>query len=206
MDQPSIVPGQETGASSSNEFSRDCKTKEEAMKVFENAASRLLDVNNWKKISGNPSAVFQLTDEHGVPVHRPARLGDHFRISIPGPGNIAGDGDDWVQVEAIEHSSNEDESTIAMRVGPTDNPSSDKKEVAHFFSGEATSSFSIVRKGKRVTASVQGRNEKPNLSAENIIDKLRNLVVGAGAMAGLNRPQWQGLVRGLLKEISPEVE
>ena len=49
-----------------------------------------------------------------------------------------------------------------------------------------------------ISAEVHGRNEKPNTSAENLPDKIRNAVVGIGAVAGFAKIQWQKLVKGLL--------
>jgi hypothetical protein len=200
MQGPAIVPDNETGASSDNEHSVQKQDEGSAKQLFELAKGRLLDVNNWHSLSGGASATFQLTDEKGNAVHRPAQLGDHFKIDIPGPGTITGKGSDWVQVEAIEQHSDENEDIVAIRVRPVTNPQNTKEDVAHFFTDDASSTFSVRRKGNIIVAAVQGRNEKPNISAENLIDKLRNAVIGATAIAGMNKPQWKSLVKGLLSE------
>jgi len=200
MEGPSIVPDSHTGASSNNEHSIVESDLESAKQLFQLARIRLLNVNGWHQLSGVASAVFQLTDETGKQVDRPAKLGDHFKIDIPGPGSITGEGDDWVQIEAIEEKSTDNSEVIAIRVRPTSNPQNSKADVAHFFSDEASSTFSVMRNGTTVTAAVYGRNEKPNLNADSLLDKLRNAVVGASAIAGMNKPQWKSLVIGLLSE------
>lgn len=200
MEDRSLVPDYETGARSDNTHSVEKENEQAAKQLFQLAKERLLNVNGWHKLSGKASAVFQLTDEKGKTVDRSARLGDHFKIDIPGPGTLAGKGNDWVQVEAIEENATGDQEIIAIRVRPASDPKNTKEEVAHFFTDEASSTFSVIRKGNSITAAVHGRNEKPNLSAGNILDKARNAVVGAGAIAGLNKPQWKSLVRGLLEE------
>ncbi len=200
MKAPAIVPDNHSGASSNNEFSVQKQDIGSAQKLFQLGKARLLNVNQWHQLSGMASAVFQLTDEHGKEVNRPARLGDHFKIDIPGPGTITGKGNDWVQIEAIEENDEADCEIIAIRVRPASNPQSNKEDVAHFFSEEASSTFSITRNGNVVTAAVQGRNEKPNLKAENLLDKVRNAVIGTSAIAGMNKPQWKSLVKGLLSE------
>jgi len=125
-------------------------------------------------------------------------LGDHFKINIPLLGNIGGEGYDWVQVEAIDNHSEKNREAIAIRVRPANDPSNTKEEITHFFSDEASSTFSVIRTDNAVTASVQGRNEKPNTDAGNVMDKIRNTIVATGAMMGLNKPQWKSLARGLL--------
>jgi len=68
----------------------------------------------------------------------------------------------------------------------------------HFFSKEATSSFLVEHAGRKVEASVKGRNELPNVEIHGLINKIRNLLIGLGAMIGLNYPQWKALVKGIL--------
>lgn len=200
MTEPSITPDKDSGASSDTTHEVVMSDSTAAQTLFESAKHKLLDVNNWHKYSGKGSAVFQLTDEKGNKVYRSAQLGDHFKIDIPGPGNSTGEGNDWVQVEAIEHTSDNDKEVLAMRVRPTDNPHTTKKDVAHFFTDEASSTFSVTMQGNKIVAAVNGRNEKPNTKADRLIDKVRNVIIAAGAIAGLNKPQWKSLVKGLLEE------
>ncbi len=55
-----------------------------------------------EQLSGKATADFELRDSHGKEEHRLARVNDYFKIDIPGPRSAAGDGYDWVKVEAIE--------------------------------------------------------------------------------------------------------
>ena len=71
--------------------------------------------------------------------------------------------------------------------------------MAHFYTDEATSNFIVKREGTKVTAGVYGRNEKPNVKTETIIDKVRNAVVGTGAVTAFSKIQWKALVNGLLE-------
>jgi len=194
-----LAPHNDGGTASDTFHSIECAGITEAQQLFKQAAHRLLHVNKWHALTGMGTAVFSLTDEYGQTVDRSARLGDHFKIDIPGPGSIAGKGDDWVQVEAIETRHKADEEIVAMRVRPAQNPGSNDKNIAHFFSQQASSTFFVSRKNNVVAAGVQGRNEKPNVTTRHIADKVRNAVVGLGAMAGLNKPQWTALVKGLLQ-------
>lgn len=194
----SITPDNHSGKSSDTFHEVTCTDERSAVHLFNKAKERLLDINHWKDIAGEGSSDFKLYDEQGNLANRPVKLGDHFRIDIPGPGTVSGKGYDWVQVEAIEQFSNDEKEEVAVRVRPADDPTSEKKDVAHFFSEDASSTFSVIRIGKKVIASVQGRNEKPNTGTSNIADKVRNTVIAAGALMGLNKPQWKSLVKGLL--------
>jgi hypothetical protein len=192
-----IVPEHQKGAKTDAEHSITAENAEQAGKIFERARQRLLDVNHWQQLCGKPSAEFRLTDNAGNEVNRPAQVNDHFKINIPAPGVAAGEGYDWVKIEAIEESENGN--LLAIRVRPAPDPCTPGEDIAHFFKDAATSTFAVERKGNQVIASVHGRNEEPNTNTENVLDKVRNAIVAIGAMIGLSTPQWQSLVKGLLE-------
>jgi hypothetical protein len=124
-----------------------------------------------------------------------------MRISIPGPdGSRKADGDDWVHIEQIIYETDPDADTerISMLVRPCSAPVTPSKEVHHFFSRTATSTFVISRNRCVLTASIHGRNEKPNTSSDSLLDKARNALVAVGAIAGAADLQWNALVKGLL--------
>ena len=172
---------------------------EEAHRIFAEAKKRLLDINHWSHISSGISASFVLTDCRGTIKKCTPQVGDYFRIDIPGPGTTAGDGFDWVRIEMIEEEPGYlgTKESVVMRVRPGPQPEN-KKQTAHFFDPDATSSFIVKREGRRISAEVHGRNEKPNTESGNPIDALRNAVVSMGAQAGLARIQWEKLVKGIL--------
>jgi hypothetical protein len=161
----------------------------------------LMNVNEWHKYSSGVSAEFQLTDEEGKEVDRPAVKGDHFRILIHAHGPTDGHGYDWVKIEKIEELSHADQSkeSIAIRVRPSPTPNKKGENVAHFFSDSSTSSFVVERDSLTVTAAVYGRNEIPNTETTTLIDKVRNAIVGVTAIVGLSNVQWKNLVKGLIE-------
>ena len=190
-----LVPDQRTGAESNTEERVQLTSEQEASEFFIKAAERLRDVNHWHQVAGKATADFELTDRAGNPVQRNVQEGDHFKIDIPGPGPVTGDGYDWVQVEKIEQQQDE----LTIRVRPATNPNNSRQDVAHFFSDEATSCFMVKRAGNEVVAAVLGRNEKPNTAAEKVVDKARNTAIAGGAITGFAKLQWKSLVKGLLK-------
>jgi hypothetical protein len=197
--EKTIVPLQEDGTKKDIEHRVKALDENDARKLFNIARNRLVDVNQWHTFS-NP-AHFQLTDNRGRELNRTAEKGDFFKINIHDPGPLEGKGYDWVYIEAIDDKSNPNghEEHLAMRVRPASSPETKSDEnVAHFFSEGSTSSFIVKREGNEVTAAVYGRNEKPNTSTSNVVDKVRNAVVAIGAIFGLSNVQWNSLVKGLL--------
>lgn len=192
------LPAQQQGAEKNIEELVETSNEDEAKQLYTASKKRLLNVNNWNKICGKLSAVFELTNSEGHQLKSNPVVGNYFKIDIPGPGTVSGKGYDWVRVEAVEEKNNEDEESILIRVRPSDNPTTADDDVAHFFSDKATSNFFVSRKNNVVTAAVYGRNEVANTSTSNAVDKARNAVVGTSAKAGLSDPQWKALVKGVL--------
>jgi hypothetical protein len=196
-----IIPSQKDGGKKDIQHSVTAVDDDDARKLFVIAWNRLIDINNWGKISGPMSAKFQLTDHNVKEVNRTAEKNDYFKIDLPGPGPAEGKGFDWVIIEAIEEKSDTSGpyESIGIRVRPASDPTQNGENVAHFFDSDATSTFLVERHDKTVTASVFGRNEKPNTKdTDTVVDKIRNAVVGAGAIAGLSNIQWKSLVTGLI--------
>ena len=201
-EKASIPPEQNEGIKKDIEEHVSFEDLEDAEEMFVIAKERLLSINDWHKVSETIKARFQIIDHQGHPVHRHVHKGDIISIDIPGPGTIAGEGKDWVEAEAIEYDDFPDNQreSIALRLRPVPNPTASDKSVAHFFTEAATSTFIIERKGNTVTARYHGRNEKPNTKTDNLIDKVRNALVGVSAILGFSDIQWDGLLQGFLKE------
>ena len=193
------IPEQHEGGETNTEATETLADEAAARSFFEVVRNRLLNVNAWHDYAGAGSAAFQLTDGQGVAVQRPAQKGDHFQIDIPGPGTQTGEGYDWVRIEEITEAHRDAEDSVVVRVRPASNPRNEKADVAHFFTSEATSNFVVRRHGNTVSASVHGRNEKPNTEAEALLDKARNAAVATGAISGFSKLQWKSLVTGLLQ-------
>lgn len=196
------IPPQYTGTQSNTESAVTASNRALALKVYTQAKRRLLNVNAWEKFCGASGADFKLIDGQGREDEGLAKENDYFKINVPGPGNASGHGYDWVKIENIQDNSDAgaEEESITITVRPSSNPDSSRKEADHFFSEEATSTFTVSRLGNTVTAAVYGRNEKPNTTSENIIDKVRNAIVATAAIAAGSKIQWKLLADGLLAE------
>ena len=182
------------------EDSVDLPDEEGAKRFFNVVKNRLLSINRWKEWAGALSADFKLTDAQGTEVNGNPHKGYYFKIDIPAPGIVSGEGYDWVQIEEVKEEAENDCEFIAIRVRPAPSPVNEKTDVAHFYSDEATSNFIVRRDGTKVTAGVYGRNEKPNVKkSDTVIDKIRNAVVGTGGVSGFSKLQWKALVSGLLE-------
>ena len=185
-----IVPAQYTGKEFEVDATVEIQDESEAKVFYETVKNRLLNISNWHHLAGIISAKFQLINSSGEEVDRQVEKGDYFKINIPGPGSSEGDGYDWVGVEEIKEVIEKDVQSVALRVRPVSNPFGEKKEIAHFYSDEATSSFIITRQGKKLTAWIIDRNIKPNDDAGSLTDKIRDIVVGVGAMGLFSKIQW----------------
>lgn len=197
---PPLAPAQQTGFEKNVVETNRFDTPEAARNFYPVARQRLLDVNRWRDHCDDSGGTFVLHDTTGQRVDRPAQVGDFFQIDIPGPGPAAGDGYDWVRVEALDETSGDESQRTAMRVRPTPSPRNDSPDVAHFLADSATSTFFVEQRGLAVTAGVLGRNERPNVDTGNLVDKLRNAAVTVGAKAGLADVQWEKLIAGLVRK------
>lgn len=193
-----IVPPQYSGKEIRSEAAIKLNTDAEAKIFFDTVKRRLLDVNNWNNIAGAITAQFKVIDEKGCEVNRMVKQNDHLRVNIPGPGNKEGEGYDWVHVEELKEINEPSFQSVGFRVRPCSNPFSDKSETAHFYSQDATSSFIVSRDDTQITALIIDRNLQPNTDATSLIDKVRDVVIGVSAIAGLSKIQWQGLADGLV--------
>ena len=196
-----IIPRQYDGGKSDNSYSVNCNSKPDAIDLYQRSVEKLLDVNNWEEISiGIIKAAFNLCDKFGNEVDRPPQEEDYFKIDIPGPGSVNGEGYDWVQVENIiaENDPVNDTDQISIMVRPASCPLNSKESIAHFFSDSSTSTFLIKREKTVVTAEIHGRNEKPNHQRENTVEIIRNKVVATGAMLSFSDFQWKQLAIGFL--------
>lgn len=170
-----------------------------AKELFTLARKRLLDVNRWKEISAYPIADFKLCDSKGNLTNGLVEEGMFFRIDIPGPGSETGDGFDWVMVEKISQYQLEDIESLGIRVRPAPNPTNSDQEVAHFYSAQTTSTFTVTRENTTVTAAVFDRNTKLNTDDQSFLDKIRNMLTGTAGILAFSKIQWQSLTDGLVR-------
>jgi hypothetical protein len=197
-DYTGLIPEQTTG----KEITADASVKvddTEAHAAFEKAKDKLLQVNDWQKMTGALGAGFQLFDADAQQVNREVRKGDFLRIDIPGPGSTAGNGFDWAKVEDLKTYNTEDVQSIAFIVRPTGNPHTNSDVVAHFYAPESTSTFTVTREKNKITAAIYDRNIEANEQASEPSDKLRNQAVGKSAKHAFSKLQWQALVNEWLK-------
>jgi hypothetical protein len=200
IEKDKIIPAQETGNAIEATADVSLRSEQEARDVFRIAKKRLQTVNAWHKIAKNISAEFHLVTDCGDSLTREPREGDFFKIDIPGPGTNAGQGFDWVQLEEVVSTNNNDEESYGFRVRPSQNPVDKNGDVAHFYSPESTSTFMVTRDKNIVSARVYDRNTKTNENVNQAGDIVRDAVVSAAGLLGFSKLQWNGLVKGLIAQ------
>ena len=199
METPNFVPVNTVGKILDIEYTVTENDLPEALTTYKRACKRLLNPPIWQLLSANLSAEFLLFTNGNNYAERLMQEGDFLRIDIPGPGSKAGDGYDWVRVETIQDNvDKEADESIGITVRSAENPGKPGAGTAHFFKEGASSTFIIKRTGNTINACYYGRNELPNTQNISIIDKLRNGLVAAGALAGISNLQWSALLKGLL--------
>lgn len=199
MQEQNNIPVQQEGGKTDVTESVTFDSNAAARQFFQVACQRLGNVNKWHEICASEATEFTLIGSDGNTVSRNAQEGDYFKINIPGPGNSAGDGFDWVRVEEISLKEDGKEDVFFIRVRPCEPPLKNDHQVAHFFKEQATSTFLVKRSGNSVSAEVHGRNEKPNTDTNQVKDKVRNALIGTASLLGFSLPQWMMLVKGVLK-------
>lgn len=200
MNMKKAVPENVQGVQTNTEEKINFDNISEAESFFAVVRQRLFSVKEWHSYAGSLSAFFTLTDEDGNEVNKHLEKGDLIKIKIAAPASESGEGYDWVRIEEILDEKSHEMQLAGFRVRPSPSPVNEMKDVAHFFSDEATSSFIIKREHNMITAGVYGRNEKPNTNTETLIDKIRNAAVAVGAITGFSKLQWKSLVSGFLKK------
>ena len=116
------VPQQNKGGYHDTKSEKCFDSVEEAQSSFQVLKKRFLDVNSWHSYSGEVSASFYLYNSNGEVAAGTPAVGDFFKIEIPGPGNEAGDGFDWVTVAEIDEKSHDVDERCMIKCVPSSNP------------------------------------------------------------------------------------
>lgn len=198
-----IVPKNVVGKAVDLKHSTISGSDEEAALIFKKATEKMLNINDWHQSGISFTATFDLTDSKGQKLNKLAALDDYIKIDVLGPGSSAGNGYDWVQIDAFEDNRDVEapEESLAIRVRACKDPTGKTNDIAHFFSGEATSTFILQRSRNIVTSFYHGRNETLNTNTEKVVDKVRNIVIGGTALTGMSEIQWDMLIKSFLMAV-----
>lgn len=130
-------------------------TPAQAKQAFKRQKAALLDVYNWKRLSGAPNT-FELFQGDQPSTHVRAYEGDFIRITAPGPFPSQ-----WVRVVKIRMKHRTLEMVVRPSFDPTAKPV--RTEVtAHLFRRKATNTFLLQRTKNAMKISITGRNEFTN--------------------------------------------
>ena len=193
------IPEQLVGKSLDYGREIDLLDETSAYNRYRTISKNLLDVNSWKKLAEGISADFVIVNSNNEVQNRRVRKFDYIRIDIPGPGVPSTDGYDWVQVTALDQYDNQNKRKTFISLQPCQDPTNKDNETAHFFKKYTSSNITIKQEGNRITLHYAGRNEVINDDTDNMLDNVRNFIVGLGAKLGASYPQWKALIDGLAK-------
>lgn len=201
MDAAQFIPDQNSGLEKNLSEHTEKTSVDAARDFFDKAKERLKNINQWHELAGILSAKFVVTDKEGIPLFRSVEKGDRVRIDLPGPA-LAGEKFDWVCVENVMYNSqsSDDSESLLIALRPCAAPGSITPAPDHFFDETATSTFILRRERNKIYMDYHGRNEVINTSADHTPEKIRNIVVGIGALMGLSDLQWKSLVKGIIND------
>ena len=199
MSYPKIPP--QTQGGSHDTVSMHCANSVEVAKInYDQLKMRLLAVNEWHKLSEKVKSNFTLYDASQHIKTQTLKIGQFIKIDIPGPGSPSGHGYDWVKVVDIQtDDKHPDFSYYAFTVKPCAAPDATDAVIAHFYNGQATSTFIVKRIGTCIYAEVCGRNEIDNTTEVPVLDVVRNKAVAVGSKLGFGKLNWLGLTVALLE-------
>lgn len=135
-------------------------TDKEIDSIFSRSLTQMKSVNNWGSFIKIPGQKFKLYSSNGNPVNRLALSGDFIEIKLPGDPTLR---TYWVKIISMDLKKTASSSSFSLVVKPTHHPKSKRKEITdHFFTSEATNTFSLINDGLKLTSQVHGKNETAN--------------------------------------------
>ena len=174
--------------SSTSNASRVCATDTdaEAEEMFSRLREKLLHIKLWNECSNLSS--FMLYDKLGdLQQDKFAAVGDFIKITLHGSGK-----DDWVKIIEIYEARDEIVLTVQPSPDPTD--TGDKAAAtSHFFTGDSTNNFCLLRKNAKLSFFVIGLNEETNTEETGgVMETIRNTATAnVGRYLGIQTFQWQ---------------
>lgn len=192
------VPRQYKGSFHDTESQKNIIIPEILDNKFSILKNRFYSINHWNDYSGNGFADFKLFNSFGLYIDRHPRVGDFIRIDIPGPGNVGSKGFDWVRIDEITLTTNNEKERHLITCRPSASPKGDPKTIEHFYSDSATSTFIIEKGIDYIKVGIYGRNEMLNKKNVGILNTIRNFLVTFGGFLKLTKIQWKALADGML--------
>lgn len=180
--------------SNETSYSVHADSLQEARQLFIHAKKNLLHVASWQNIAGIGNVAFQLVDSEGKLIDRAAQPGDFIKIEIYGRQQAPIE--NWVKVvEVSDLANNTYHLQASIKVEPSVAPQ--KSSVSPFMNTSPISKLSVERIGSIVYAKVSGSYIQRK--TDGILARVRQKLISIGTHYGLLRPEWGGLVKGMLR-------
>jgi hypothetical protein len=171
---------------------KEYEDEEEAGEIFYQQKEKLLNVENWTKLSDIENLAFHSYDGNGSNINRKTKIGDFVKVDLPGPMP-----DYWVRVENITNEPDKVEVVLRPTYDPTKRPL-EKEVTAHFFDRDTLNIITFEKDGKKLSAEVRGisavvNNQGTEAGEHEII----NTTVAVGGWLGLQKRQWESFTKNL---------
>lgn len=159
-------------------------TPAQAKQAFKRMKEALLDVRNWKRLSGAPNT-FELYHGSDPSTLSRAYVGDFIRIAAPGPFPSQ-----WVMITKIKMGHHSVELVVSPSYDPTEKEIR-RNVTCHIFRSKATNTFVLHRHKNQVRLSITGRNEFTNTVAPECGGGAwLNLIASIGLWFGFQKELW----------------
>lgn len=172
---------------------RHFSSADETENEFQNLRRKLFQISLWNECSEISS--FELFDQNGgAQPEKFAAVGDFIKVTLPGSGKA-----DWVEIVEIYEPDDE----IVLTVRPSHDPTAteNKEKTSHFFTGDSTNNFCLIKENQTIVFFVIGLNEQTNTDdTKNVIETVRNFATAhLGRFLGIQKTQWETFCRNFLE-------
>jgi hypothetical protein len=183
------------------------KSSDEKVRVYNQAVAKLKNINSWSSLIGIPGQSFKLYRDKILITNRGPQVGDLIKILLPGDPTARSY---WVKIETIE-SNNNPVRFIKIVVRPSANPFLNRKKqdniTDHFFTNQATNTFSVNVYENHLVSKVSGQNEYANTTQvtnkwdaayNNTIATMgRGIDMGEGRRVGFQSLVWSNFNKAI---------
>lgn len=186
---------------------RSFMRREDAESLYKAAREKILNVNQWDKLTDTGSSRFQLIDSDAGIINGPAKANVFMRVDIAGKGTETGYGYDWLKIEdwVDMEDENENISLLSFSLRPSINPEQKNESIAHYFSDESVITLLLRRESNHVKLSVFESHLTINpLAEKSVAGTIRESLIGNAGICGLENKDWEEIVMNLLEMKMPK--
>lgn len=193
-----IIPAEKASGYTGASCTYSAESRHAALVLFNEAKTRLLNINEWGNLCHSSPAGFNLTDASGNLIDTTPVVGNLIRIRLP---LLQGQPElkyAWARIENFECKKDllKDEDLFGFSIRPVSGPVKAESELV--YSSNMMSYFFIFRKASNITV-IEHENTLEKTNGISIIARMKLLFMELLSALRLSRSRWKNLVHGILK-------